>query len=101
MEIDKDAYDFGARLKELREINKLSQLQLASRVGVRKETITRYEGNTKVPSLRRAAKLAKALNGSLDYLMGVEHEPTIRFYDLPPNKREALILFLKAFVEQD
>lgn len=100
MEIDKDAYDFGMRLKKLREINKLSQAQLAARVGVRPETITRYENNTKVPSLYRAAKLVKTLNGSLDYLMGVDDEPSIRIYDLPPEKQEVLLAFLKAFVIQ-
>lgn len=100
MEIDKDAYDFGMRLRKLREINKLSQAQLAARVGVRAETITRYESNTKVPSLHRAAKLVQTLNGSLDYLMGVDGEPMLQFYDLPQEKREALMAFLKAFLEQ-
>lgn len=99
MEIGKDAYDFGLRLKTLREINKLTQAQLAVRVGVRTETITRYENNTKVPSLYRAAKLVRVLHGSLDYLMGIDAEPTIRFYDLAQNKKEALIAFVKAFIE--
>lgn len=100
MEIDKDAYDFGMRLKTLREINKLSQGQLAARVGVRTETINRYENNTKVPALFRAAKLARVLHGSLDYLMGIDNEPIIRFYDLSQEKKEALITFIHAFIEQ-
>lgn len=99
MEIDGDAYDFGMRLKTMREMNKLTQAQLAARVGVRTETINRYENNTKIPSLLRAVKLVKALNGSLDYLMGIDGEPTIKFHHLPEEQREALILFMKAFIE--
>lgn len=99
IEIDNDTYDFGARLRKLREINKLTQNQLANRIGVSVETVNRYENNIKVPSLQRATKIAKVLHGSLDYLMGIDDNPKIEFHDLPEEKKAALILFIKAFIE--
>lgn len=101
MEIDKDAYDFGARLKYYRELNRISQTQLAARVGVRPETITRYENNTKIPSLHRATKLMKILNGSLDFLMGVNNVPTIKIVNLSKEKQAVLMAFIKTFIEQN
>lgn len=86
MEIDKEAYAFGMHLRKIKEINQRSQAQLAARAGVRAETITRYENNTKVSSLYRAAKLVQALNGSLDHLIGVDGEPMIQFHALPQVK---------------
>lgn len=46
-------YDFGYRLRQLREDMKLSRAELAKKLGVSKETIYRYENNIQDPSLDR------------------------------------------------
>ena len=57
-------YDFGYRLRQLREGMKLSRAELARKLGVSKETIYRYENNIQDPSLDRAKQLAVILHTS-------------------------------------
>ena len=44
-------YDFGLRLKELREAKHLTQSDVANRLDVTRATISGYECNTITPSL--------------------------------------------------
>lgn len=60
-------FDFGLRLKELREAKQLSQTEVAVRLNVSRSTISGYEGNTTTPSLEQFTRLAILYNTSLDY----------------------------------
>ena len=66
----------GTKIKLLREENNLTQLYLATIVGVTTDTISRWE-NKKYPSIKyeNAEKLAEALNVPLDDIL--EHEETV------------------------
>ena len=99
MAVHEEAFDFGLRLKALRDARGMSQEQLARQVGVSKGTISRYEGNVQVPLFSVATKLALALGTSLDTLVGLESSITVRLPDLPEKKREILMEFLHEFVE--
>ena len=44
-------FDFGLRLRKLREEKGLSQEELGKRIGVSKGSIYRYENNVQVPYL--------------------------------------------------
>ncbi len=59
------------RLTTLRKDNKLSQGDLAVKVGVHSNLIGRYERGEAIPSVEIAAKIANELNTSLDYLIGL------------------------------
>ena len=63
---------FSDRLKGLREENDMTQEQLAKVSGVSPRTIQRYECGTSRPRLDAAEKLAKALNISVDQLLGTD-----------------------------
>lgn len=63
-------FDFGLRLRKLRENKHLSQEELGKRVGVTKGSIYRYENNVQSPSLETARKLAVVLGTTLDNLAG-------------------------------
>ena len=54
-------YDFGMRLKELREGKRLSQSDVADRLDVTRATISGYECNTITPSVEQLVKLAQPL----------------------------------------
>lgn len=98
MKIDDDemrVYDFGLRVKELRKMKKYSQKQLGGFLGVSKDTISKYESNVLTPSLDRIVKLARILDVSLDYLMGIESIPTIKLYGLTQEQCEWLIQTVK------
>jgi transcriptional regulator with XRE-family HTH domain len=62
----------GTRLKKLRNERGLSQAQLAKLAGVPKGTLLQWEYGLRTPKLDAAAKLADALDVSLDELAGRE-----------------------------
>lgn len=95
--LSNEVYDFGYRLKRLREDRGLSQAALAKKLGVSKETVYRYEHNVQDPSLERAKQLALILRTSADYLLGLENSYTIKLPKLTEDQHKALIEFLRAF----
>src|SRR5882757_7303177 len=61
---------FGKRLTEVRKMKKLSQDDVARKLGVQGAVIDRYERDEVKPSIEMAAAIAEALEVSLDYLVG-------------------------------
>jgi DNA-binding XRE family transcriptional regulator len=61
----------ASSLADLRRIAGLSQTQLASIVGTSQPAISEYEAGEREPSIRVAARIAGALNVSLDALAKV------------------------------
>lgn len=62
---------FSERLAQARKKRKVSQEELASRLGVHAPIIGRYERGEVKPSVEVAARIAKALGFSLDFLTGL------------------------------
>ena len=92
-------YDFGLRLRRLREGSGLSQSALAKKIGVSKETIYRYENNVQDPSLERAIQLARVLRTSLDYLVGLDDGYVLHLPALTEEEQVALRDFVRIFIE--
>lgn len=68
---------FPYRLRELREEKKVSQTELAERVGVTRQTISKYElGLSTALEWEHLAKIAKYFSVSTDYLVGISREKT-------------------------
>ena len=61
---------FGKRLTEVRKEQKISQDNLAKKIGVHGAVIGRYERDEVKPSIEMAAQIAESLEVSLDYLVG-------------------------------
>lgn len=82
---------FGTHLKSCRTGKNVSQEQLASAVGVHANHISRYETGKATPSIEVAAKMAEALEVSLDELVfGSQANPEEALSD-----RELIALFKK------
>ncbi len=62
--------DFGSTVTQLRKEQGISQTDLASRLGIHKNVLGRYERNEVLPSIEIARKIADILDVSLDYLTG-------------------------------
>ena len=62
---------FGERLLSTRKKKKISQDELAKRIGAHAPIIGRYEREEVKPSVEIATKIAEALGVSLDYLTGL------------------------------
>ena len=63
---------FGERLKQIRKQSNLTTTALGNLVGVSHTTISRWENGVIEASLNHIYKLAKVLNVSSDYLIGIE-----------------------------
>lgn len=59
----------GQKITKIRKEKKLSQVDVASFVGVSRDAISKYERDDIIPSVENANKIAKVLGVSLDYLM--------------------------------
>lgn len=61
---------FGDRLKEYRLSRKLSQEEMAKKLGTSKQVISRYEKNQRTPKISVTTEYARILGISLSWLIG-------------------------------
>lgn len=61
---------FGARLRQIRKEMGETQDEFAARIGTSKQVLSRYEVGQRIPKISLVENYAKALNVSVDYLMG-------------------------------
>ena len=64
--------DFKDRLKELRRINRLSQMQLALKTGISQSAVAKWELGKTEPTASAIIILAKFFDETTDYLLGLE-----------------------------
>ena len=83
-------FDFGLRLRELREKHKLSQEQLGRRVDRSKSVISSYENNLKMPPLSILTDFAVIFNVSLDYLVGIDKNEMVSIDGLTDQQKQVL-----------
>ena len=69
--------NMGERLKALRTEQKLTQKQIASRVGVAISAISSYEAGVRYPSYDVLIKLAHIYHVSTDYLFGIDRKRSV------------------------
>lgn len=68
-----NTYVTGVTIKSLREKQKLTQVQLAEKIGVSSKTISKWETAKGLPDISLLQSLAQALNISVIELMNGEH----------------------------
>ena len=100
LENEHEVYDFGQRLRKLREAMKLTQEDAARMVGVSKDSLYRYENNTQDPSLKTLVRFALCYNTSIDYLAGLSDTVSIVVHGLDSRESQILRDFVSCFVEQ-
>ena len=61
--------EFSRILKELRESNEMTQVELARHLGVSRSTITGYETRDKQPDYDKLLMISKLFDVSTDYLL--------------------------------
>lgn len=66
---------FPDRLKAARELRKVSQGELATRAGLPPTSISHFEAGSRKPSFDNLRRLAKALEVTTDFLLGLSDEP--------------------------
>lgn len=66
--------EFSERLKELRKQAHLTQVELASKLGIVQSSYADWERGKKKPTQENLVKIAQILNVSVDYLVGNSDE---------------------------
>ncbi|MBE7065761.1 MAG: helix-turn-helix transcriptional regulator [Ruminococcaceae bacterium] len=59
----------GTRIAELRNTNKLTQIELAEKLGVTDRAVSKWETGTGYPDITLLPQLADVFNVSIDYLL--------------------------------
>lgn len=91
--------DLGNKLKELRLNKSLTQVQVASRIGISKSRVSSYEMNTNEPSLDILIKLAALYNVSIDSLLGLEKRSYIDVTGLSPKQITIIQSIIESYRE--
>ncbi|PNY21715.1 HTH-type transcriptional regulator ImmR [Streptococcus parauberis] len=81
---------FAERLRELRQLNNITQIEMANKLGLNRVTYTNYEREKSEPSISTLKKIATIFNVSIDYLIAFEDDTKGR------NNRKKLLLGLEA-----
>ena len=92
-------FDFGLRLRDLREQHKLSQEELGRKVERSKSVISSYENNIKIPPLDILTQYAVIFHVALDYLVGIDKEEMISVEKLSRQQKEAIYLIMEEFAD--
>ena len=93
-------FDFGLRIRELREQHKLSQEQLGWKVGRSKSVISSYENNIKVPPLDILTQMAVVFNVSLDYLVGIDKNEMVSTEGLSDKQKQVIQTIIFEFKDR-
>ena len=74
---------FSDKLKELRKKNKLTQQELADKVGTNRVNITKWETGRTEPTLENVVKLSQILDTTTDELLGQTFYSKLNIYPHP------------------
>lgn len=80
--------NMGEKLKSLRVEKKLTQKQVADRIGLAISAVSSYESGTRYPSYDVLVKLARIFHVSSDYLLGLTDTRNIDVTGLNDNEIE-------------
>ena len=86
---------FQENLISLRKLNGLSQEELAEKVGISRQTLSKYETGEAVPDIQKCKKLADIFQVSLDDLVNYEKDENEFGVGVPPKgKHICYVLFV-------
>lgn len=95
-----DVFDFGLRLRELRNSKKLSQPQLAEMLELTRASISSYENNIGYPSVETLIRFSNIFHVSVDYLLGLEHQRTLVVHNMSERQLELIDLFIDFIITE-
>lgn len=73
----------GVRINELRRAMGWSQVQLAEKLNISKQTVSNWENENIQPSIEMLIRVAALFQVSTDYLLGLDNTQTINVDGLP------------------
>ena len=71
------------RIRILRQSLSMSQVELANKLGVTKQSVSNWENDNIQPSIEMLVKISKVFCVSTDYLLGLDDKKYIEVSNLP------------------
>ena len=89
----------GDRIKILRLSNKMSQVELANKLGVSKQSVSNWENDNIMPSVDMLKKIAEFFQCSADYLLELDERGklTLTTGNLTPSQFAHITALVKEF----
>ncbi|MBQ7346229.1 MAG: helix-turn-helix transcriptional regulator [Oscillospiraceae bacterium] len=84
----------GENIKALRSAMGWSQVELAKRLNITKQTVSNWENENIQPSIEMLVHLSKTLGVTTDHLLGLDHIPRISVEGLSPKAIAHLTLLI-------
>ena len=75
----------GQRMESLRTELGWTQVQLAKKLNIAKQTVSNWENENIQPSVEMLVRTAKLFGVSVDYLLGLDEVPRLSVEGLPAN----------------
>ena len=85
----------GQRICELRTAIGWSQVDMAKRLGVAKQTVSNWENENIQPSIEMLVRISKLFGVSTDYVLGLEQIPRLSIEGLP----DEVVAHLKLLID--
>lgn len=73
----------GLRIRELRTAFGWSQVELAEKLNISKQTVSNWENDNIQPSIEMLVRVSKVFRVSTDYLLGLDNVPRLNIEGLP------------------
>ena len=81
------------RIKKLRTLCGMSQVEMAAKLGISKQSVSNWENDNIQPSIEMLLKIARLFSVSTDYLLGIEN-PSRKTIDVTGLDEEDIKLLL-------
>ena len=88
---------FGQRIELLRSELGWTQVQLAKKLNIAKQTVSNWENDNIQPSIEMLVRMAKLFGVSTDFLLGLDEIPRISVEGLPPNVIAHITLLIEDY----
>ena len=96
---DRIIYGLGDKLKQLREKHHLTQQEVADRLKVNRNSVSRFENDALTPSTDNLIQFALMYNVSLDYLLGLGKESYLYLHEFSNNQRTFILKMIQGIKE--
>ena len=86
-------------IRNLRTARGISQVDLASKLGITKQCVSNWENDNILPSIEMLVKISKYFKVSTDYLLGLDNKKTIDVSELTDIQTEHIKLIVNDIIK--